>query len=142
MIDSIDKDNIKLSVPNKPEYVSIVRLTASAIANRMGFNIEEIDDIKVAIGEACTNAIQHALNKEDENYEISFIVNDDKLHINVKDTGIGNCSSRIKTPNVEDLKERGLGLFIIKTLMDDVECISEEGKGTEIRMMKRIGVDS
>lgn len=133
-------DHIKLSMPNKPEYVSVIRLTTSAIASRMGFNIDEIDDIKVAIGEACTNAIQHGTNKENNTYDIEFFVYIDRLQIQIKDRGRGFNTSEVKQPKAEDLKERGLGLFIIKTLMDDVECISNEDTGTEIRMTKRIGV--
>lgn len=134
------KDYVKLSIPNKPEYVSIARLTASGIANRLGFDIDDIEDIKVAIGEACTNAIKHGLKSKSDNYDIEFIVEEDTLTISVKDTGTGTCSVEVKEPNAQALKENGLGLFIINTLMDKVECISEEGKGTEIRMMKRIGV--
>lgn len=45
-------DNVKMTLPCKGEYVGVARLTLSAIANRMGFNIEEIEDIKVEIGRA------------------------------------------------------------------------------------------
>ena len=54
------KEVITLTIPAKPEYVSIARLTISGIATRMQFTIEEIDDLKIAISEACTNAVQHA----------------------------------------------------------------------------------
>ncbi len=138
----IKKDVIKLSLPNKPEYVSVARLTASSIANRAGFNIEQIDDIKVALGEVCTNAIQHGLKNEEKNYDIEFILYDDKLSISVKDTGTGKCSGEANKPNIDELRESGLGLFIIKAIMDEIECISNEGEGTEIRMIKRIGEDS
>ena len=50
-------DSISMALPSKPEYVGVVRLTVSAIANRMGFNIEEIEDIKVAVAEACKSEI-------------------------------------------------------------------------------------
>ncbi|MTI68434.1 MAG: histidine kinase [Firmicutes bacterium] len=140
MNDNNNKDHIKLSLPNKPEFVSVARLTASSIASRIGFNIEDIEDIKVAIGEACTNAIQHSSLNESDSYEIEFILDIDKLIIYIRDEGNGKCKKDIKTPNVEELKESGLGLFIIKTLMDEVKCISCEDKGTEIRMVKRIEV--
>lgn len=139
--DEIDMDHIKLSMPNKPEYVSIIRLTASAIASRIGFNIDEIDDIKVAIGEACTNAIRHGCDRINDTYDIEFFAYKDKIEIQITDTGKGLAKLNIKQPKVEDLREGGLGLFIIKTLMDDVEVITSEGKGTVIRMTKMLGVD-
>ncbi len=54
------KDCISLTLPTKSEYVSVARLTASVVANNMGFDIESIEDIKVAVGEACNNAVLHA----------------------------------------------------------------------------------
>ncbi len=54
------KDCISLKLPTKSEYVSVARLTASVVANNMGFDIESIEDIKVAVGEACNNAVLHA----------------------------------------------------------------------------------
>lgn len=139
--DVINMDHIKLSMPNKPEYVSIIRLTASAIASRIGFNIDDIDDIKVAIGEACTNAIRHGCDRINDTYDIEFFAYEDKIEIQITDTGKGLAKLNIKQPKVEDLREGGLGLFIIKTLMDDVEVMTSEGKGTIIRMTKMLGVD-
>lgn len=134
-------DVIKLAVPNKPEYVSVIRLTATGIANRMGFDIEKIEDIKVAISEACTNAITHGKCKEETNFHIDFYADEEKITISVYDNGKGCLSKNIKTPNLGELKEGGLGIFIIKTLMDDVKVLSNKGKGTLIKMTKYVGDD-
>lgn len=134
-------DCIKLSIPNKAEYVSIVRLTTSAIASRMGFNIEEIEDIKVAIAEACTNTLENSLNDKEENFDIDFDMYLDKLVITVKDSGNGFSIDNIKELKVEELGEGGLGIFIINSLMDEVEIINDKEKGTEIRMIKYIKDD-
>ncbi len=58
------KDKVCLSIPTKSEYVSVARLTSSVIANNMGFDIEDIEDIKVAVGEACNNAVLHTNDKD------------------------------------------------------------------------------
>lgn len=139
--DEVNVDHIKLSMPNKPQYISIIRLTASAVASRIGFNIDDIEDIKVAIGEACTNAIRHGCTGIDDTYNIDFFAYEDKLKIRITDKGKGLSSLNIKEPNAEDLREGGLGLFIIKTLMDDVEVITSENKGTMILMTKMLGVE-
>ncbi|MCG4775201.1 ATP-binding protein, partial [Lawsonibacter sp. DFI.5.51] len=49
-----------MTFPAKPEYVGVVRLVVSGIANRMGYTYDEIEDIKIAVSEACGNAVQHA----------------------------------------------------------------------------------
>ncbi|WP_026895527.1 ATP-binding protein [Clostridiisalibacter paucivorans] len=132
------KDSIKMIIPVKPEYVSVVRLTASSIASRMGFNIEEIDDIKVAIGEACSNIIMDN-TKEDIDIEVEFLLYKDKLTIKIDDSEKNKCDKEINSSSIEEMKDKELGLFIIKTLMDDVDCMNEEGIN-KIIMTKEIGV--
>ncbi|TCP92119.1 anti-sigma B factor RsbW [Serpentinicella alkaliphila] len=135
------KDLIKLSLPNKPEYVSVVRLTLSSIASRMGFDIEKIEDLKVAVSEACSNAITHGANAEEGNFDVEFLVYEEKIDILVYDKGKGFLVNQIEEPNVHNLKEGGLGVFIIKSLMDNVEFLQNKGKGTVIKMTKYVGDD-
>ncbi|HZH58930.1 MAG TPA: ATP-binding protein, partial [Metabacillus sp.] len=59
-------DYIEMKVPAKPEYVGIIRLTLSGIASRMGYSYDDIEDLKIATSEACTNAVQHAYKKSEE----------------------------------------------------------------------------
>ncbi len=140
-MNKINKDEIKLSIPNKPEYVSVARLTVSAIANRMGFDIEKIEDIKVALAEACTNAITHGMNDYD-NFHVSFMIDENKLTVSVCDSGKGCAVKEIQSPDLNHLnqdKEGGLGIFIIRSLMDNVEITSDIGNGTTITMTKYMG---
>ena len=104
----MENDLIKLTVPNKPDYVGVVRLTTSAIASGIGFNIEEIEDIKVAIAEACIDALDKS---EDLCIEYKVCLN--KLAIYVRNVTEGEKSS-------EKSKEKELGILIIKSLMDEV----------------------
>lgn len=129
-------DRVNMSLPCKAEYVGVVRLTVSAIANRMGFNIEEIEDIKVAVAEGCTNAIKHAL---DEKFHIYIDIFENKLQIEIKDSGKGYNIEEVGNPDLSNPREGGLGIFIIKTLMDEVELKSEIGVGSEIKMIKFLG---
>lgn len=116
------KDIITITIPSKPDYISVIRLTSSAIASNIGLNIEEIEDIKVSIAEACINAI----DKSDE-ITIQFNIETDKLIMKVD-----NVSSS-KDDNIDLDRERELGILIIKSLMDEVN-FSEEG----VEMIKYI----
>lgn len=116
------KDIIKLTIPSKPDYISVVRLTSSSIGNSIGFNIEEIEDIKVSISEACINA----LNKSNE-INIIFRIEADKLIMDV------NNVSPYKSNDSQMNKEMELGILIIESLMDEVN-FSEEG----VEMIKYI----
>lgn len=132
-------ETIKMEVCSNPKYVGVIRLTTSGIANKVGFCIDEIEDIKVAISEACTNAIKHSL---DEKFFIEYTVFENGLTIKIIDKGKGYDIDSIEKPNLENPRESGLGLFIIESLMDDVKIDSSESNGTTITMTKYLGVDS
>lgn len=129
---------IKMEITANPEYVSIIRLTTSGIANKVGFCIDDIEDLKVAISEACTNAIKHSL---DDRFTIIYSMIENGLTIEIIDNGKGYDRSTVSEPDIDNLKESGMGLFIIESLMDEVIVESQEGKGTSIKMTKYLGVD-
>lgn len=136
------KDVIKLTVPSKGEYLSLIRLTVSSVAARMGFNIDDIDDIKVSIGEACTNIMENLNPEEDNEFKIKYIADRDKLKIKISTKGKGYPKSKLeesKLEEIQDLSETlddGLGMMIIKSLMDSVKISNIDGNGTEIKMIK------
>ena len=131
-------ETIKMEISANPEYVSIIRLTTSGIANKVGFCIDDIEDLKVAISEACTNAIKHSL---EDRFTIVYSIIENGLAIEIIDNGKGYDKNSVSEPNIDNLKESGMGLFIIESLMDDVIVESQEGKGTSIKMIKYLGVD-
>ncbi len=123
----MSKDIINLYIPKKPEYISIVRLTASGIGNTLLLNIDDIEDIKVCLGEACINSL---ITKNDEDISIIFEIQEDKLSIKISDT------LEIIPENIKEKRDRELGLLIIKSLMDEVN-FTDKG----IEMIKHIEVD-
>lgn len=138
MNEGINRELIELSIPHRSEYVSMIRLTVASLASRMGFDIDDIEDMKVAISEACSNAIMHGGCGEEENFLVQFIREESRLVISVSDFGKGYSVNNLKTPNTEDLNEGGLGIFIIKSLMDDVKIKTGNSHGTSITMIKNL----
>ncbi|MUV38508.1 Non-specific serine/threonine protein kinase [Lentibacillus sp. JNUCC-1] len=129
-------DFIEMKIPAKAEYVGVIRLSMSGIANRMGFNYEDIEDLKVAVSEAITNAVTHAYNEENEGeVTIGFGVYEDRLEVMVADHGGSFNLSEVKgkigpyeqNESIESLREGGFGLFIIDALVDKVEINNEYG---------------
>jgi serine/threonine-protein kinase RsbW len=57
-------DLVNLVIPAKTDFVGIARLAVSGIANRMGFSYDDIEDLKLAVSEACTNAVVHNIQME------------------------------------------------------------------------------
>jgi serine/threonine-protein kinase RsbW len=122
-------DYIELKIPAKPEYVAVIRLTLSGIANRMGFSYEDLDDLKIAVSEACTNAVQHAYTLDAQGeVQVGFGIYRNRIEIMVADHGQSFDFELARTgkgpyvmPNsIDILREGGLGLYLIETLMDEV----------------------
>lgn len=129
------KEYISLKIPKAPEYVSLVRLNSSAVANTMAFDFEEIDDIKIAVAEACNSIISNG-EGEDSSIEICYEKGLDYLTIEIKTDANISC----KKEETDNPLDQNLSLLIIETIMDEVECIS--GKSNGVKMTKRIGVDA
>ena len=130
---------IKLTIPRLSDYVGVARLTASGIANRMRFTHEDIEDIKIAVSEACTNAVQYAYGDSPGDIEIVFSVFEDKLEIKVSDSGKGfDVDANVKTK--EDDPEKiglGLGIVFMRSLMDHVDY-DTSNNGTIVTLVKKV----
>lgn len=133
----MEYEMISMNMSSNPNFVSVVRLTTSGIASKMGFTLDDIEDLKVSISEACTNAIKHS---KEMNFEVNFYMYNDRLTVEVKDKGIGYDVDDVEEPDPNNPKTSGLGLFIIKTLMDKVDVCTGNEKGTIIKMTKMVGV--
>lgn len=131
-------ETIKMEMNANPDYVGIIRLTTSGIANKIGFSVDDIEDLKVAVSEACTNAIKHG---NDDAFYITFNILTNGIIIEIEDKGKGYDIKSVQQPDLNNPKENGLGLFIIQALMDDVSVESKDGQGTIIKMTKYLGVD-
>lgn len=129
-------DFIEMTIPAKADYIGVIRLTISGIANRMSFPYEDIEDLKVAVSEAITNAVTHAYNDEETGeVRLGFGVYEDRLEIMVADSGVSFNMKEVrkeigphnKSEPVENLREGGFGLFLINALMDEVEIHDNHG---------------
>ena len=78
---------ITLNLPATAEYVDIVRLNLYGVASKMGFSYEDIEDMKVAVSEACNNSVLYAYSHEGGMVEVVFEVDGEQLAITVKDEG-------------------------------------------------------
>jgi serine/threonine-protein kinase RsbW len=131
---------IQLKIPGRPEFIMVARLTVAAVATRMGFDYDDIEDLKVATGEAVTNAIQHGQSADrEEDIAIICHIEPQALVIEVRDTG-GGFDPELRRQAFEggELQEGGLGLLLIESLMDDVQFKIRPGRGTMVRMTKRL----
>lgn len=122
-----------LTLPSDSKYVIAARLLATSVAGIAGFNVEQIEDIRMAVGEAMNNAVLHS-NCNDE-VSLDVHVDDSFIQIRVSDHGKGFNPGEVQK-DLNNYQGSGLGLFIIDSLMDEVNIDSKNKAGTSITMRK------
>ncbi|WP_340005073.1 anti-sigma B factor RsbW [Paenibacillus sp. FSL K6-0276] len=142
---SDDVQKVILQLPASAEYVDIVRLNLYGIASKMGFTYEDIEDMKVAVSEACNNSVLYAYGQKDGVVDVIFEVEESSLSITVKDEGesfdgLDKSNERMTLHDKElsDVQVGGLGFYLMQALMDDVSVVCEAGKGTVVTLKKHL----
>lgn len=119
-----EAERIELTIPARPEYIAVVRLAAAGVAGRTALSFDDVEDLKIAVSEACTAAILGG----DQQIHVSFEVSPDRL-----DVRIVHGRPPVGAPD----EEREMGLLLMRCLMDDVRTATEGGKHVT-RMTKRL----
>jgi len=120
------------------------RVVAGAFALQLNPTMEELSDIKTAVSEAVTNAIIHGYPGRIARVEMSARIDGRVLEIVIGDRGVGiEDVGRAREPlftTGSGAERSGMGFTMMETFMDEVEVESAPGRGTTVRMRKRIGV--
>ena len=128
---------VRLTIPARPEYITLGRLALTAIAGVHPVSDETLHDLKLALTEACTNSVRHAY--EDGrvgNVEIVYELEPDRLIVEVGDEGAGFELAEQPADGNGDLAEGGLGIAIIRALADEVEIGPRAEGGSRLRFVK------
>jgi serine/threonine-protein kinase RsbW len=122
--------NVCLSLSNRPENVLLVREMLTGVAEGVGLDGGELNDIRTAVTEACNNVVLHAYEGEEGPLEIEVYGERGAIEVVVRDHGTG-IKPRIRTAQEAAL---GIGLSLIGALVQRVEFRDSERNGTEVRM--------
>jgi anti-sigma regulatory factor (Ser/Thr protein kinase) len=122
--------NVSLTLSNQPDNVVLVREALSAMADAVGVDGVELNDIRTAVTEACNNVVLHAYEGEEGPLELELYVGGDAVEVVVRDNGTG-IRPHIRADGEAAL---GIGLSIIQALAPRVEFRDVAGGGTEVRM--------
>jgi serine/threonine-protein kinase RsbW len=131
---STHKKKVEIYIPSELGYEKVAISAAAVVAQKMGFSPDRIEDLKTAVGEAVTNAIEHGNQRNvDVKVLVVLTVEERSLALHVVDEG------RKPIPDISLEREvrqdnRGWGMFLIKNLMDEVEVVAQPGRN-EIRMV-------
>ncbi len=139
MLDS-NLSTIELRLPSRLGYEKVAMNTAASVAHLMGFAPERVEDLKTAVAEACINAMEHG-NKLDDALSVGVILSmdADTLEVMVTDTGDGPHGTHA-APDIDkkmhgEEDARGMGMFLIQSLVDEAEWVSASPAGSYARMV-------
>ena len=136
----IDPD-VEIEIPPRPEYVALVRHVVGAAARMGGLSPDLVDNVKLAVSEAATNAVTvSGRASSDEPVQVTAELEGDRLMIRVTDRGshdeaLRSLESGDTDPSSLDFSfERGLSLPLIQGLVDEFEIEPRDGGGSVVRM--------
>lgn len=135
---------VRLVIPARTEYLIVARLALAGIARGTPIDESTLADLKLAVTEACGNAVRHAQPSENGVVEVDFGFGDGSIEIRVEDAGPGIGALPATGADREDedrdeLAESGMGLAVIRALVDDLQIgDADGGRGTVVRMRKHL----
>jgi serine/threonine-protein kinase RsbW len=141
-VDQSGAREISLTIPVAPDMEIVATAQAAAVGEFIEMPRDKIDEVKLALVEACINAFEHA-HARDDRLHLTFRVGREEdrefLEVEVLDRGMGFDQASVAQPSPEKTfsgrQKRGWGLQIMRSLMDSVDITSGQG-GTRILMRK------
>ena len=130
---------VRLRVPARPGYIALARLALSGLAELSPLSEEDVADLKLALTEAVSNSVRHAYAGGDGFVSIAYELSAGAIQIEVLDDGAGFDPAVPALVAGEELSEGGLGIAIIRTIVDELEITSRPGeRGSRLRFVKRL----
>jgi serine/threonine-protein kinase RsbW len=143
MVRRLNSHAVEVSLPSSLGYERIAMDCSASFAKMAGFARDRIEDLKTAVAEACLNAIEHG-NKGHPDTRVLVTMNfmDDRFSVSVKDNGKGIPllpKDKAVMESIEKLEPpEGLGTFLIKQLVDEVEFNNVTADGHEVKMVIKL----
>lgn len=137
-------ERVLVNIPSIPVFERVVRASAREVGEAIGLTPERIEDLKLAVSEAVTNAIEHGNRSQPGKLvEVTFVCDTDKLEVRIRDEGGGvdqlDFSPRVvEEVNLDSGMHRGFGMYLISELVDDIEVNSStQGTTLTLRLYRR-----
>ena len=132
----MSEEVIRLTFPAKADYLVLARLALSGAVRHLDLDDGEVADLKLAVTEACGNAVRHAYSSDSGPVGVALVLDPDKLVMIVEDQGEGVELPLAEAPAPSSL-ESGMGLGIIRAIVDELDVQpGADGRGTVVRMTK------
>jgi stage II sporulation protein AB (anti-sigma F factor) len=135
------RNRMKLELLSLPGNVRLARVAVAAFASEVDYNVSDLEEIKVAVSEAVSNAITHGYqNEPDGVITLTATLFDNSLEIVIEDEGKGieDLENALQPNSSSDPERMGLGFVFMRSFMDEVDVASEAGQGTRVILRKNL----
>jgi serine/threonine-protein kinase RsbW len=132
--------DVAVCLPLEAETVGIIRSVVKNALQSFGVTQDCVDDVSLALSEACTNVVDHAVQGDE--YEVRLQVDETNCIISVTNTGPGFDAGALGDVMPDPSSPRGRGVAIMRALMDQVDFRSEPEAGTIVHLVKALAIDS
>jgi serine/threonine-protein kinase RsbW len=140
---AIVESSFTLSVPSSVENLIMVREFVRRVCEQAGFEKGDITKLTMAVDEACTNIVEHAYGHDtSKEVKVRAIYDEEQMRIELIDTGLGFDPTLVEPESLEELvnkrKNGGLGIRLIRSLVDEVRYEISPGHKNELHLTKKL----
>jgi serine/threonine-protein kinase RsbW len=134
------EDSVIITVPSHPKYLSVVRAVTARMGQLHEMTETVIDDIKLAVDEACSNVIKHAYKgKTGRKITLKYTIQQGTFTVSIDDNGIKFAMEQMKGRSLDDVRPGGLGVHFIRRVFDVVELDDRKRRGNRLILIKYTG---
>lgn len=132
-------DEVRFAVPATLNACAIIRDHVDEIARNLPFTPEDLEDIRLAVGEAASNAVKHGCRDRSwAKVAVCCRIKSSELGIEVEDSGDGFDPTLVDDPHFEEFPEGGMGIFYMRRVMDSVSFCFDGG--TRVTLVKKFKI--
>jgi len=129
--------HLSFTIPARTHLVKHIRMRISDMLQSLEPDSQLLDAVNLAVGEAASNAVRHGCREDDsQKVRVQSATNGHTLVIEISDPGPGFDPKEVRSPEVGELREGGMGIYFMRLTMDEV-TYSFEG-GTTVRLVKHL----
>lgn len=131
------KDSIIIAIPSHPKYLSVVRAVTGKMGELCDIDESGIEDMKLAVDEACTNVIKHAYKGDvSRKIVLKYKITKKSFKVSIEDSGIKARIDLLKGRNLNEIRPGGLGIHLIKRVFDVLAFDERKKNGNRLLLIK------
>jgi serine/threonine-protein kinase RsbW len=134
----MESDLIHLQVRSHPQNLKQIRSLMTDVVSKTSLSQDDLGNLVLAVDEACSNIIKHSYkNDHTKNIDLTIQIKTDSIIITIIDYGTKLDISSMKSRNINDIRPSGLGIYIIKKVMNSIEYTHTPEGFNKVIMIKK-----